>query len=235
MTEQVEEYFLRLQYVERGKGPDGVDHVGLGTDAGVIQCRFRDAQRGDVGVLWVFGAGGGFGGPAGGLYTRLGEALTEDGIGSLELSYRHPGDLVPCALDTLMGIEFLKSVGRDRVILVGHSFGGGVVISVATASEDVIGVAALSTQTFGTEQADEISPRPLLLIHGEEDEILPDSCARSVFERAREPKKLLLYPCRHGLDECREEIDRDLGEWLRVVALAAFPPRETTAAAHVRS
>jgi hypothetical protein len=47
-----------------------------------------------------------------------------------------------------------------------------------------------------------------------------------VFERAHEPKKLLLYPCRHGLDECRDEIDRDLAEWLRLAAVAAYPPRE---------
>jgi hypothetical protein len=33
---------------------------------------------------------------------------------------------------------------------------------------------------------------------------------------AMEPKELVLYQgCRHGLDDCREELDRDLTEWLR--------------------
>ncbi|MDQ6759780.1 MAG: alpha/beta hydrolase, partial [Acidobacteriota bacterium] len=56
-----------------------------------------------------------------------------------------------------------------------------------------------------------LTPRPLLLIHGTADEMLPDSCSRTLYRMAREPKDLLLYSgCRHGLDDCREELDRDL-------------------------
>ncbi len=59
-----------------------------------------------------------------------------------------------------------------------------------------------------------------MVMHGTDDEILPDACSRDIYERARQPKELILYPgCRHGLDQCREKLDRDLAGWLeRVIA-----------------
>ncbi len=77
-------------------------------------------------------------------------------------------------------------------------------------------VAALSSQTYGTRLAAELSPRSLLLMHGTADEILPDRCSQQIYERASEPKEIRLYQgCRHGLDECREQIDNDLRNWLK--------------------
>ena len=54
---------------------------------------------------------------------------------------------------------------------------------------------------------------------GTADEILPDACSHDIHARAREPKELVLYPgCRHGLDECRDALDRDLTGWIERVA-----------------
>lgn len=39
-----------------------------------------------------------------------------------------------------------------------------------------------------------ISPRPLLLIHGERDPLIPVSHARELYARAREPKQLIVIP-----------------------------------------
>ena len=39
------------------------------TNAGEIVGRLHSAETGNAAVLWVFGSGGGLGGPAGGLYT----------------------------------------------------------------------------------------------------------------------------------------------------------------------
>jgi hypothetical protein len=190
------------------------------TDAGAVECRWHPAPAGNAAVLWVFGAGGGLGGPAGGLYTRLGQQLRPRGVASLEVAYRHPGRLGECVQDVLLGLAWLAGEGRRRVALVGHSFGGAVVITAGAASEAVIAVAALSSQARGTEAAAALSPRPLMVMHGMDDEILPDACSRDIYERARQPKELILYPgCRHGLDQCREELDRDLAGWLeRVIA-----------------
>jgi hypothetical protein len=116
----------------------------------------------------------------------------------------------------LIGIYYLRyEQGHERIALVGHSFGGAVVISAGALSEEVVAVAALSSQTYGTRMAAELSPRSLLLMHGTADEILPDRCSRDIYERAREPKQIRLYEgCRHGLDECRPQIDNDLRDWL---------------------
>ncbi len=209
---------LELRNVERGQVEDGAERMALQTSAGTINCRLHDARTGDTAVLWVFGAGGGLGGPAGGIYTRLARQLVGDGVASLELDYRRAGDLRNCVLDVLVGIDYLGTLGRSRIVLVGHSFGGAVVITAGAASEEVIAVAALSSQSYGTEAADRISPRPLLVMHGTADEILPDACSRDIHRRAREPKRIVLHPgCRHGLDQCREELDHDLLGWLREV------------------
>ncbi len=221
---------LELRSVETGPLEDGAETVLLHTDGGTIDCRFHPAETGDVGVLWVFVAGGGLGGPAGGLYTRLAAQLAPEGVASLRLDYRRPGALTACVLDVLVGIAYLGSRGRSRVVLVGHSFGGAVVITAGAVSPEVIGVAALSSQTAGTGQVGNISPRPLLLMHGTDDEILPDACSRDLYQRAGEPRRLLLYEnCRHGLDDCRDEIDRDLLGWIREVVQGTAVGDETNA------
>ena len=41
---------------------------------------------------------------------------------------------------------------------------------------------------------DRISPHPLLLIHGDKDDLVPVEHAHQLYERAREPKELLIIP-----------------------------------------
>jgi pimeloyl-ACP methyl ester carboxylesterase len=50
-------------------------------------------------------------------------------------------------------------LGRERFILVGHSFGGAVVLDAAGRAPDVIAVAALSSQTAGVGDIAALSPR----------------------------------------------------------------------------
>lgn len=60
-----------------------------------------------------------------------------------------------------------------------------------------------------------ISPRPLLLIHGEEDDIVPVGHARRLFELAREPKEMVIIPgLKHRLRLDQRAIDRAL-IWLK--------------------
>ena len=204
---------------------DGAERVVLRTSRGAIECRHHPVTSGDAAVLWVFGAGGGLGGPAGGVYERLGARLAPEGLASLQVAYRRPAQLVECVLDVLAGVAYLAERGRTRVVLVGHSFGGAVVITAGAASDAVVAVAALSSQLAGTDAAGALAPRPLLVAHGTADEVLPDRCSREIHRRAREPKRLVLYPgCRHGLDQCRDDLDRDLTAWLREVGGLAHAP-----------
>jgi pimeloyl-ACP methyl ester carboxylesterase len=219
MPRKMKETFrLELQEtVQRSLGDD-VEEVLLRTGSGTIACRYHGTPECTGAVVWVGGAGGGLDGPAGGLYPRLAGHLLNDQIASLRLDYRHTNHLLDCVMDTLLGISFLENQNCRGVILVGHSFGGAVVISAGAASPLVLGVAALSSQTYGTDWVDELSPRSLLLMHGTSDRVLPDTCSREIYQRAAEPKKVLLYPgCGHGLDECRGEVDRDLLIWMRQV------------------
>jgi fermentation-respiration switch protein FrsA (DUF1100 family) len=207
---------LELRDVGRHAETPDTDRLRLVTDRDPIDCRLHPAD-GDAAVIWVFGSGGGLGGPARGLYTRLGRQLRPRGVASLELAYRKPGDLVECVGDVAVGAEWLSGQGKNRLVLVGHSFGGAVVVNAGLVTPS-LAVAALSSQTSGTARVDELSPRPVLFIHGEADEILPASCSRDLHARAREPKRLILYAgCRHGLDECQFALDRDLLAWVHEV------------------
>ena len=214
-----ENFNLELQQIIPEGTENNATALRLQTNRGAIVARLH-AAPGAGAVIWVGGASGGLDGPAGGIYPRLAALLVPDGIAALRLHYRLPNHLEECVLDTLLGIEYLKELGKAKIILVGHSFGGAVVISAGALSPDVTGVVPMSSQTYGTQLVTELAPRPILLLHGSADEILPDRCSRDIYARAQEPKTLKIYPgCRHGLDECRDQVDQDLLAWLRKVLL----------------
>lgn len=206
-----------LETVHLHQVVEGVEELTLQTNVGDIVARLHPAPDGAPVVVWVGGAGGGLDGPAWGMYPRLAGRLAAEGIALLRLHYRRPNHLEECVADTLLGAAYLvQKRGYRRVALVGHSFGGAVVISASALGDDITAVVAMSSQTYGTDLAPQVSPRPLLLLHGTADEILSHRCSENIYARARQPKELLLYNgCRHGLDECREQVDEAVVDWLR--------------------
>jgi alpha/beta superfamily hydrolase len=190
----------------RGKIP-GLFHAPEGKPAGTA-------------VLYVPGARGGFGGPANGLYAEVAQTLAAQGVAGLRLDYRHPANLDESTLDALVAVWHLAAQGYERVAVVGHSFGGAVAISVSRYSTHVRAVAALSSQSYGAEDVVLLAPRPLLLIHGERDGVIPPQTARDIYGWAFEPKRLvLLAGADHGLREVRDEVRSLLVDWLPLVAL----------------
>ena len=119
------------------------------------------AIRTTKGIIWVWGARGGFAGPAEGLYRDLAEELRHE-ITSVRIDYRQPNVIPECVMDTLVGVSFLTGTGHTDIALVGHSFGGAVVISAAPFSGEVKAVVALSSQTHSAQRAAQVAPRPLL-------------------------------------------------------------------------
>lgn len=174
----------------------------------------------DTAIVWlpgVYTSRGGIDGPAGGLFKRLGHQFRHR-VATLNISYSSPGELESCAKDTLGQMSELQSTGVRRFVLVGHSFGGAVAIGIGALTDAVIGVATLSAQTRGTNSIEKIAPRPLLLIHGTDDPILPASCSQDLYARASHGRQLILYEgARHWLSECQNELDQDLTRWLEIV------------------
>ena len=220
------EFSIRIVGVAPWDAPEGESGRGvvLRTTRGEIRAILHHAppagEDGGAGttdraIVWVWGARGGFAGPAGGVYRDLAEELKGE-ITSLRLDYRQPNVLHECVMDALAGVSFLTGTGHSEIALVGHSFGGAVVISAAPLSESVKAVAALSSQTYGAQRAALVSPRPLLLAHGGADTRLPPYCSEQIYEWAQEPKELVIYPdAEHGLAECEDELRSTLRDWLR--------------------
>ncbi len=207
---------MKLELIGVQSLPQGSDQaqVTLSTSSGDIKGIFHSTE-GAGGVVWVSGALGGLDGPSFGIFTTLSQKLVSKGISSLRLHYRFPGDFDQCVLDVLVGVHFLQQKGVDSVALVGHSFGGAVVIMAGTMSPLVKAVVGLSSQTVGAHRVNELSPRPLLLIHGERDRNLPARCSWDIYERAEEPKELVIYKgCGHFLRECHQELHDLLEGWL---------------------
>ena len=219
------EFSIRIVGVAPWDAPEGESGRGvlLRTTRGDLRAILHHDPPEDGGragttkraIVWVWGARGGFAGPAGGVYRDLAEELKGE-ITSLRLDYRQPNVIHECVMDALAGVSFLTGTGHSEIALVGHSFGGAVVISAAPFSESVKAVAALSSQTYGAQGAARVSPRPLLLAHGGADTRLPPYCSEQIYEWALEPKELVIYPdAEHGLAECEYELRAALRDWLR--------------------
>ncbi len=165
-------------------------------------------------VLCISGALGGFDGP-GMLYARLGQELPPVGITVVRLNYRMPNEFSECVLDTMAGLALLKAMQYERAALIGHSFGGAVAINAGTLAPIVTTVIAVSSQLFGAHMVAELAPRPLLLLHGTADTILPHECSERLYERAQEPKTLKLFPgVGHRFTEAANELLETVRDWL---------------------
>ena len=207
--------------------PDGDvgEGLALATERGEIPAVLHRSPDSRKGVIWVCGARGGFGGPGPGLYAQLAQEFTAQGITSLRLDYRLPNVLPECAMDLLAGVTCLEDMSHDPVVVVGHSFGGAVVIAAGAVSRHVAGVVSLSPQTYGANMAGLVSPRPMLIVHGKADTRLPYSCGMQIYGWANEPKRLVLYDgAEHRLEECREELAGLLREWIPATLKAEPTP-----------
>ena len=180
--------------------------VELNTTRGEITTHLRPCEGKTGCVIFLGGAGGGVRGPANAIYERIAEELVAQGVTSLRVEYRQPGEFEESVVDALAGASFLKGIGATEAVVVGHSFGGAVAIKAGELSDLITGVVAMSSQRFGTQTVDELK-KPLLLIHGSNDEILDQAASEDIFERAGQPKRIeILEGAGHGLLEVADEV-----------------------------
>ena len=207
----------RPREVEAGEPDPSRLELRLGTTRGEIKA-LLDVCEGQTGALITCsGAMGGeheVRGPADSVYQRLAGQLPGEGVSTLRIHYRIAGEFEECVLDLLGACSFLSGVGAERIILAGHSFGGAVVIKTAQIMPQVAGVISLSPQLFGTRQVDEMA-KPLLLIHGTADAILHHMASEDIYERANDPKKLVLIPDGgHGLAEDPDTVLAEMHQFI---------------------
>lgn len=184
--------------------------VRLGPNLRLVEVH---TMRGLLGLLWhgpvdaeelvvlCPGAMGGMLGPSRGMFHALGQDLAGEGIATVSVDYRRPNDIQSCVLDAVATVDLGAQSGATRIVSIGHSFGGAIALNVGVIlSGSVAGVCLLSTQSAGCERAAAIAPRPFLLIHGDQDEILPPESSLAVRELAGGHGEVVIVPGEgHGL------------------------------------
>jgi fermentation-respiration switch protein FrsA (DUF1100 family) len=132
------------------------------------------------------------------LYYSRGEEATHhmavyDGLRAFDLLYQLPG------------------IDRSRIYAAGESMGGNYAMVAAGIEPGIDGLMLISsagyrfypqnnpnfagylTSISGLTYIHDISPRPVLMIHSTEDEVVPISDAQQTFGLAREPKEFLTF------------------------------------------
>jgi alpha/beta superfamily hydrolase len=194
----------------------GFEHHELFTMSGLLTVLWHGPPDAEAVLVACGGAMGGLLGPADGLYQDLGNDLAADGIGTLRVGYRSPGELAQCTLDVAAALQLAERNGAVRAVTMGHSFGGAVAVRVGAALPEIVrGVVGLATQSAGCEVAGGLAGRPLLLVHGDADELLPPECSLVVRELAGGGDVVVVPGGGHLLREAGDLLRERLPEWVR--------------------
>jgi pimeloyl-ACP methyl ester carboxylesterase len=192
-------------------------HHELFTMKGLLTVLWHGDPTAEALVVAMGGAMGGLLGPSRGFYHSLGEELAADGIGLVRIGYRKPNDLARCVHDVLGITDIAARQGTTRFVTMGHSFGGAVAVQGAIAMGDYCrGVVTFATQSAGCEGAEHLAATPMLLIHGDRDQILPPFCSEMVNMMAGGHGDLVLVPGADHLLAGAEDVLRDrVPAWVR--------------------
>jgi pimeloyl-ACP methyl ester carboxylesterase len=193
----------------------GLEHLEVFTPHGLLSVFAHLPPRPvRAAIVACGGAMGGVLGPGHALYHRLGVEWAGRGVATYRVGYRVPNDLDRCAHDVACAVEMAVDAGAERVVAMGHSFGGAVVVRVAVVMTEVDAVVTFATQSAGCEVAGALGDRPLLLFHGERDELLPLQSSELVRMIAGHGDLVVLPGDGHLLGRSDEIIVEHLAEWL---------------------
>lgn len=202
-------------------------HLEIYTYRGLLTLLWHEptvSVAGSGAVVLCGGAMGGLLGPGEGMYHRLGTELADLGVPVVRVSYRRPNDLEACVLDVAASVQLLVGAGAERIVVMGHSFGGAVAVRAGVGLPDfVAGVVTFATQSAGCEVAAGLSGRPFLLFHGDRDEILPIEASEIVVAMAGGGELVRLPGDGHLLAKSEHIIWERLWEWLPGVLDLAGP------------
>lgn len=206
---------LEVRYSEHVELRPGLWHLELFGRSGLLTVLWHGPLDAPTAVVTCGGAVGSLLGPARALFHRLGETWADMGIATLRVGYRRPGDLDRCTTDAVAAVDLALMQGADRVVIIGHSFGGAVAVRAAAVRRaSAAGVVALSTQAGGTEPAEELDGCPMLLVHGGSDQVLSPAASELVRMLAPHAELLILPNAGHGLQEVADEVFDRLCTWV---------------------
>jgi pimeloyl-ACP methyl ester carboxylesterase len=193
-------------------------HREVYTQRGLLTVLTHEPRPGSAlseAIVACGGAMGGVLGPGHGLYHELGERWAARGVRFIRVGYREPNNLDLCAHDLACGVELARDAGAGRVVAMGHSFGGAVAVRCAVVMPvSVVGVVTFATQSAGCEVAGALDGRPLLLFHGDRDELLPPEASHVVAAIAGHGEVVMLPGDGHLLAKSDAIITERLDEWL---------------------
>jgi len=194
-----------------------IRHREVYTSRGLLSVLWHEPETtsSEVAIVACGGAMGGLLGPGHGLYQQLGERWAGRGVRMLRVGYREPNNLDLCAHDVACGVEWARDAGAERIVVMGHSFGGAVAIRAAVVMPvSVVGVVTFATQSAGCEVAPGLGGRPLLLFHGDRDELLPPESSHMVQALAGSGEVVVLPGDGHLLAKSEAAIIERLDVWL---------------------
>ena len=153
--------------------------------------------------------------------------LTDDGYGLVALSYRGYGGStgspseVGMIADAQAAYAFAARVPAERIVVFGESLGTGVAVALAatqrvgrlilqapfTSAVDIgaraywyLPVRLLMKDPFRSDQRIGQVTAPLLVLHGERDQVVPIAIGERLFSLANEPKRFVRFPAGTHVD-----------------------------------
>ena len=195
---------------------ENLRHIEVYTMDGLLSLFWHGPSEAQDVVLACGGAMGGVLGPADALYQDLGVSLGESGVGTIRIGYRAPNDTAKCVHDLIAAADLATRSGAQRFITMGHSFGGAPALQAAVIlQEHCAGVITLATQSAGCEPAEDLATRvPIILFHGDKDEILPFQASELVQMVVGGGELVPLPGVGHLLAEAKDELRDRLGNWI---------------------
>ena len=195
---------------------DNLRHIEVYTMDGLLSLFWHGPSEAQDVVLACGGAMGGVLGPADALYQDLGVTLGKSGVGMIRIGYRAPNDTAKCVHDLIAAADLATRSGAQRFITMGHSFGGAPALQAAVILEaHCAGVITLATQSAGCEPAEDLAARvPIILFHGDKDEILPFQASELVRMVVGGGELVPLPGVGHLLAEAGDELRDRLGNWI---------------------
>lgn len=207
---------LILDVIEADPDEEKSRSLSLLTGEGEVECRYFSVSDSSRGALWVGGVGNSQGSPIWALYENAASTLVEEGIASLQVHFRKSDYLADSEHDMEAGLAYLLSQGVRSVALIGHSFGGAVVIRIAARLSVVRTVVTLATQSLGADGVAQLGPDcSILLLHGTADTVLSPGCSQYLHQLAKTRKNLLLCPgADHHFEPLIDVVQQRVQEWI---------------------